>query len=81
MYLTLGKDSLVLKQDIIGIFDLDSSWQSRITRDFLSAAEKEGRVLNTAEDIPNTFLLCERDGEARVLLAQTNSKTLYKRLK
>ena len=80
MYLNLGKDSLVLKQDIIGIFDLDNCCQSRISRDFLSAAEKKGQVFNTAEDIPNTFLLCEDRGENRVYLAQTNSKTLYKRL-
>ena len=80
MYLNLGKDSLVLKQDIIGIFDLDNCCQSRTTRDFLSAAEKKGQVLNTAEDIPNTFLLCEDHGAERVYLAQTNSKTLFKRL-
>ena len=80
MYLNLGKDSLVLKQDIIGIFDLDNCCQSRTTRDFLSAAEKNGQVFNTAEDIPNTFLLCEKNGAERVYLAQTNSKTLFKRL-
>ncbi len=80
MYLNLGKDNMVLKQDIIGIFDLDSSCQSRITRDFLSAAEKKGLVVNAAEDIPNTFLICEENGKEKVFLAQTNSRTLYKRL-
>ena len=44
-------------------------------------AEKSGKVVNTAEDIPNTFLLCEEGEESTVLLAQAGSRNLEKKLR
>ena len=46
MYLHLGQDTIVNERDIVGVFDLDNSTVSRHTRDFLSKAQKEGRVVN-----------------------------------
>ena len=80
MYLTLGKEHAVPKGTIIGIFDLDTSTQSYLTREFLSKAEKKGRVINTAEDIPNSFLLCCDGYESTVYLSQTSSKTMYRKI-
>ena len=64
---------------IVGIFDLDITSQSHLTRKFLAAAEKTGQVVNAAEDIPKSFVVC-RDGEkSRVYLSQMASSTLLKR--
>ena len=79
MYLNIGKAFLIRKESILGIFDLDSSSQSFLTREFLSAAEKAGRVINASEDIPNSFLLCEEADGVRVYLSQSTSRTLWKR--
>ena len=79
MYLNIGKAFLIRKESILGIFDLDSSSQSFLTREFLSAAEKAGRVINASEDIPNSFLLCEEEDGVRVYLSQSTSRTLWKR--
>ena len=79
MYLNIGKSFLIRKENILGIFDLDSTSQSFLTREFLSAAEKPGRVVNAAEDIPNSFLLCEEEDGVRVYLSQSTSRTLWKR--
>ena len=70
MYLTLGKNTVVREENIVGIFDLDSSSQSHITRDYLSAAEKRGTVINAAEDIPNSFLIVSEKKEETVYLTQ-----------
>ena len=43
---------------IVGIFDLDITSQSHLTRKYLSAAEKAGQVVNAAEDIPKSFVVC-----------------------
>ena len=86
MYLTIGKNTVIRDDEIIGVFDLDNCSQSFLTREFLSAAEKAGRVLNAAEDIPNSFLICaERKRNAReesstVYLSQSTSRTLEKRI-
>ena len=86
MYLTIGKNTVIRDDEIIGIFDLDNCSQSFLTREFLSAAEKAGSVLNAAEDIPNSFLICaERKQNAEkesstVYLSQSTSRTLEKRI-
>ena len=79
MYLNIGKNRMIRKENILGIFDLDSSSRSYLTREFLSAAEKAGRVVNAAEDIPNSFLLCEEEDKVIVYLSQSTSRTLRKR--
>ena len=86
MYLTIGKNTVIRDDEIIGVFDLDNCSQSFLTREFLSAAEKAGRVLNAAEDIPNSFLICaerkRNTGEESnmVYLSQSTSRTLEKRI-
>lgn len=80
MYLHLGNDVAVRKTEILGIFDLDNTSQSVITRRFLSSAEKNGRVVNAAgEELPKSFVVCARDGEQTVYLCQLNSSTLNRR--
>lgn len=79
MYLHLGKGSVINTGEIVGIFDLDISSQSYLTRAFLSAAEKAGQVINAAEDIPKSFVVAEKDGIRRVYLSQMASATLLKR--
>ena len=78
-YLHLGKGTLVREDEILGIFDLDITSQSHLTRKFLSMADKAGQVLNAAEDIPKSFVLCENRGEKKVYLSQMASATLLKR--
>jgi hypothetical protein len=86
MYLTIGKNTVIRDDEIIGIFDLDNCSQSFLTREFLSVAEKAGQVVNAAEDIPNSFLICagqkERSNEesCTVYLSQSSSRTLEKRI-
>jgi len=58
MYLHLGQGVVVPEADIIGIFDLDNTTSSRITRKFLSDAEKAGHVVNVSNELPNSFVVC-----------------------
>ena len=77
MYLHLGNDVVVRKEDILGIFDLDNTSQSVITRKYLSAAEKSGAVVNAAGlELPKSFVVCSRDGKQTIYLSQLNSSTL-----
>ena len=81
MYLHLGQSVVVADQDVIGIFDLDNSSYSRLTRDFLERAEKEGRVVSVTDDLPKSFALCrDRHGNTTVYLSQLSSATLKGRM-
>ena len=51
MYLHLGQDKVVSMDEIVGIFDLDTSTVSKATRDYLAKAEKDGCVTNVCTDI------------------------------
>ena len=79
MYLSIGKTTVIPENSIIGIFDLDTTTQSYLTREFLAAAEKNGKVINAAEDIPNSYVLCGED-DSQIFLSQSTSKTLWKRV-
>ena len=79
MYLHLGKGTVVRTDSIVGIFDLDITSQSHLTRKYLAAAEKAGQVVNAAEDLPKSFVVC-RDGEkSSVYLSQMAAATLLRR--
>ena len=78
-YLHLGKGTVVNTAQIVGIFDLDITSQSHLTRRFLREAEQRGQVVNAAEDIPKTFVVCQEGGETRVYLSQMAAATLLRR--
>ena len=77
MYLHLGQAVVIPEGEIIGVFDLDNaSWSPR-TRRFLDRAEREGRVVNAASDLPKSFVLRQRrDGTGLVYLSQLSPATL-----
>lgn len=77
MYLSLGSGRFEKKTEIVGIFDLDITSQSKITRGFLNESERSGKVRNAAEDIPRTFAVM-KNGE--VILSGPSSSTLIKRI-
>ena len=67
MYLHLGQSVVVPFRDIIGIFEMDNTTSSRLTRDFLARAERDGRVVDISGDLPKSFALCRaREGPAVV---------------
>lgn len=77
MYLYLGGESVIEKESIVGIFDLDNASWSVHTRRFLSGAEKNGKLTNAAEDIPKSFVVSADD---TVILTQPNTAVLVRRL-
>ena len=79
MYLHLGQDCVVREKTVIGIFDLDNTSYSKITRDFLNRAEREGRAVYVTEDLPKAFAVTAEDGKSRVYLTQLASQTLIRR--
>lgn len=78
MYLYIGGDKALFKKDIVGVFDLDNSTVSKITRDFLSKAEKENKVeVVFGYDLPKSFILTKND---EIIISQIAPSTVKKRL-
>ena len=79
MYLHLGQDTVIKQRDIIGIFDLDKSSISKQTRDFLTRAEQNGQVINVTNELPKSFILCNKEDKFVVYISQISTTTLLKR--
>ncbi len=80
MYVHLGNGIVARQESIVAVFDLDNSSQSHITRKYLTAAEKSGRVVNVAPyELPKSFVVCNEEGGQRVYICQVNSSTILKR--
>ena len=79
-YLHIGQNLMLEDKRIIGIFDLDITSQSKITRTFLNQAEEDGVVLTAIEDIPKSFIVCDHPYHRQIVyISQLNSSTLAKR--
>ena len=79
-YLHIGQNLMLEDKRIIGIFDLDITSQSKITRTFLNQAEEEGVVISAIEDIPKSFVVCDHPYHRQIVyISQLNSSTLARR--
>ena len=80
MYLHIGLDTIIKREDVIGIFDLDTSTVSKATRNYLTKAEKDGKVITVGYELPKSFILTEnkKDGD-KIYISQISSSTLLKR--
>ncbi|MBR2521385.1 MAG: DUF370 domain-containing protein [Oscillospiraceae bacterium] len=79
MYLHLGQSEVVPARTIVGIFDLDITSQSKITRTFLTESEKNKLVINVSDELPKSFVVCDDCGRKKVYISQLSSSTLQKR--
>ena len=82
MYLHLGQDTIVTTDDIVGIFDLDTSTVSKITREYLRQGERSGQVITIGYDLPKSFVLCKGrgKGDQRIYISPIAVSTLLKRI-
>jgi len=92
MYLHLGQSVVVPEASVIGVFDLDNTTGSHITRKFLNEAEKAGRVISVTDELPRSFVVCGGENHKRrmegkkakspdmkIYLSQLSAQTLLKR--
>ncbi len=79
MYLHVGKGKTVKEKNIIGIFDLDTSTVSSITKGFINKKEKEGLVEYADFDLPRSFVLCEEKKKYKIILSRISSSGLKER--
>ena len=82
MYLHVGNQKNIRQKDIIGIFDMDRTTISRITRKYLSEAEKNHLVsAANEEEIPKSFVLYKdpKDDQIKICFSQLSTSALIGR--
>lgn len=81
MYIHLGAETVVKKDEIIGIFDIENTTVSKLSRDFLNKSTKKNEVVTVSFEMPKSFVVCE-EKETRqktVYISPLSSSTLQKR--
>ena len=76
MYLHAGNNKIIREKDIIGIFDMDNSTVSHITRKYLAQAEREERLLAARDEIPKSFIVYKENGKIKVCISQISTTSL-----
>ncbi len=80
MYLHLGQNTVVRTASVVGIFDIENTSTSRLTRSYLSQAEKAGQVVNVSTELPKSFVVCREGKRTVVYISQISPATLKKRM-
>ena len=81
IYLNVGAGKSIRERDIIGIFDMDTSTVSPITRKYLSDAEKGKRTESPSYEIPKSFIVyVGEDGKILTCFSQFSSASLLGRV-
>ena len=81
MFLHLGQDTVIIEDDIIGIFDLDTTTVSKPTRDYLKTMQNGGNVVNVSYDLPKSFVITckKKSNKKNMFISPISTATLLKR--
>ena len=80
MFLHVGNNKNVRLRDVIGIFDMDNSTVSQITRKYLGSMQKDYLLESASYEIPKSFILYEEHGESKVCFSPLSASALRGRI-
>lgn len=80
-YINIGATQIVLKKDIVGIFDLDSSSTTTDTKRFLAKCQEEKHLIPVGNDIPKSFVLTAEGHKEKVYITQLSVNSIEGRFK
>ena len=75
MYINIGEEYVIKEKDIIAVFDMDKATVGKITRDYLNAAQKSGKIIYAGYDLPKSFIVTKD----KVYISPLNTATVLKR--
>lgn len=80
MFLHVGNNKNIRTSSVIGIFDMDNTTVSAVTRRYLGAKQREKLVWSVSYDIPKSFILYEENGEYKICFSPLSVSSLKGRL-
>ena len=80
-YINVGGTQILPKDEILGIFDLDTASTKTDTKRFLSKCESEGHLIMVGYDIPKSFVLTTSGRKEHVYMTQLSVSSIEGRWK
>lgn len=81
MFIHLGNDAVIRRDNIVAVFDMENTTTARQSREFLAKAQKDGCVVDICDDLPKSYIVANSDGVTTVYISSVSSRTLAKRTK
>lgn len=81
MFLHIGNGKSVKKENVIGIFDLDTATVTKAGKEFINRKEKEGLVEYDDFDLPRSFILIKEGEKEKIRLSRISTQGLKLRAK
>ena len=75
MYLHVGKNVIIKKENIIGIFDYQEMKKNEISNSLLGKV----KIINTSDGVEKSIVITKEDNEIRAYISNISSTTLLKR--
>ena len=79
MYLHLGQSTVVSLKNVVAILDMENTTVSKNGRNFLEKAQENGEIFNVSDELPKSYVVCEKNKKRLVYISPISSATLFKR--
>ncbi len=80
MYIHIGQDTVIIDEEIIGIFDMENTTVMKSTVDYLNKAEKDGNVNNVAPfELPKSFVVTNTEKGKKIHISPVSVGTILRR--
>ena len=79
MYLHIGSDVVVNTKNVVGIFDVENTTVSRLGKNFLGEAQKQGEVVYATEELPKSFVITRKGNKNTIYISSMSTQVLSRR--
>ena len=79
MYLHIGKDFIINKKDIIGIFNIEYIKNTKEYKAMYKNLEEKNNLINVSDKQNKTFILLENNKKIKAYITNIGSNTIGKR--
>lgn len=80
-YINIGATTVLPKDSILGVFDLDTASTKTDTKRYLAGLEQLGRLVNVASDLPKSFVVVTKGIREQAYMTSLSTSSLYGRWK
>lgn len=79
MYLHIGNDKIIKKENIIGIFDYEGLKKEETLKKVLEKIQQTCKIEDISQQNPKTMIMVKENDKIKVYLSNISSLTLAKR--
>ena len=78
-YINIGGTTIVPKEDVLGVFDLDTASTKKDTKRYLAAMDKAKHVVTVGTDLPKAFVITTKQTHDKVYITTLSAASLHGR--